>query len=152
MSMGTEVVKTETTKPRRQVTINTAGAPEITVSPTGSGDCGHAVFSAINEARQQRAGEGRNQPIPAQRSRNHRSASLELNDSRSTEERRERRSRGSTNEERQNERQSPERQQRNRSPFGGLDPYAIRPSIHERQFERMLDLMEAGQSLMNDWL
>ena len=59
ISMGTEALKTENAKPRRQVTINTTGAPEITVSPTGSGDCGHAVFSAINEARQQRADEAR---------------------------------------------------------------------------------------------
>ena len=58
--MGMEALKTEKTKLRRQVTINTAGAPEITVTPTGSGDCGHAVFSAIDEARQQRSEEVRN--------------------------------------------------------------------------------------------
>ena len=143
ISMGVDSLKTENAKPRRQVTINTAGAPEKTVSPTGSGDCGHAVFSAINEASQQRAEGMRNRPIPAQRARNHRSASLELNDSRSTEERQERRSRDLSNEERPNGRQSPERQLRNGSSFRGLDPYAIRPSTHKRQFERMLDLMEA---------
>ena len=97
ISMGTEALKTEKTKPRRQVTINTTGAPEITVSPTESGECGHAVFSAINEARQRRPEETRDQPISAQRSRNHRSASLELNDPRGTEERRGRRSRDSSN-------------------------------------------------------